>query len=66
MKDLQACIDVVLQLQAIHDEKEFTLTGSCAKELDSYADQLIPEEDTKKDFCTDQHTLAEPLKRKER
>jgi hypothetical protein len=50
MKDLQARIDVVLQLRAIHNEREFTLTKPCVTELESYADQLFPEEDTRKKF----------------
>lgn len=50
MKDLQARIDVVLQLRAIHEEKEFALTKPDITEIESYADRLLPKEETKKEF----------------
>jgi|GEM_PF-4589215 len=58
LKNLQARVDIVLRLRSIHDEKE--LVTSDIAELNSYADQVLPDNAAKQAF----HTLTEELWRK--
>ena len=58
MKNLQARVDVVLRLRAIHEEKK--LAQSDIAELDSYADQVLSDDAAKQAF----HALTENLWRK--